>query len=129
MRKIIIEVESGNSDFESSLAVNAIDLGNAIAEITGEADVYATHTKILRTPNGLCAEITKITGEADVYTPHTKILRTPDGLRHARVIIVSSYLKSVEQEKAVVDLITKKRAEWDLFELRFVLVDVGCEYA
>ena len=95
MRRILIELERiGENDYTHMQY--AEQLGGAIAIIAGEADVYAAHIKICK---------------------------TPDGLRHTRVAIVSTYVKTLEHEKAVIELIKDKRAEWMLFEIRFNVID------
>ena len=68
-------------------------------------------------------DIALIVGEADIYTPHVKVVDTPDGLRRTVIIIVSTYVKTLEHEKSIVELVTTKRAEWELLEIRFNIVD------
>ena len=71
----------------------------------------------------LGAHIADITGEADVFNAHTKIFKTQDGLCYVHVVIVSTYLKTLEQERAVVELVIYKRIEFKLVEIRFHIVD------
>lgn len=91
-----------------------------LIEIEKDGSVKVEHE---RRAQALGAKIAKITGEADIYPLHKKILRTPDGLRHACVIIVSTYLKNRDEEKVVLALIATWREEWKMFEIRFNLED------
>ena len=73
--------------------------------------------------NQLGCEVADITGEADVFNAHTKIFKTPDGLRSACIIIISTYVKTLEHEESVVELINNKRAKLGMVEIRFHVVD------
>lgn len=68
-------------------------------------------------------ELATITGEADVYAPHTKIVVVAGKFCHTCIIIISTYTKTSDDEKAVMKLITDKRKELLLFEIRFDIVD------
>ena len=91
-----------------------------LVELEQNGQGQLAHT---RCANRFGMDIADIVGEADVYTPHTKIFKTPDGLRHAYIIIISTYVRTLEHEKAVVELIDKKRVEFKLPEIRFNVVD------
>ena len=67
--------------------------------------------------------VAKITGEADVYPLHKKIIDMKEYVLHYDIIIISTYVKTQDQENAVIELITAKRKKLDLYEIRFNIVD------
>ena len=88
-----------------------------------EHDIEICEMRHVKCANQLGAAVATITGEADVYTSYIKICKTPDGLRRARVIIIGTLVNTLEHEAAVIKLLCDKRAELDLFEIRFRIAD------
>lgn len=68
-----------------------------------------------------------ITGEADIHAEQTKVLRDLDvsiGTTYTPVILVSTFVSSVVQEREVVTNIETVRKVWEQKELRFLIEEV-----
>lgn len=93
-RRIIVEIDGPFSHDRAN------DVGYRFAAITGEADIHAEQIKVLQ--------------DLDIAVG---ITRTP-------VILVSTFVSSVEQERKVIDCIEVARKVWDKKELRFLIEEV-----
>lgn len=69
-----------------------------------------------------------ITGEADIHAEQIKVLQDLDiavGITRTPVILVSTFVPDVIQERKVIDCIEVVRKVWEQKELRFLIEEVA----